>query len=340
VAGLLTTKGRPVPAIADTAVETPASASPQLLSPPPPPTTMSGTSHRRDHANSVPSYGLAAEQPQRSSGYPRRRSDGSASLGLGGSIRRKLREVKDVGGAYLSRSLSSRSSNGQSRKDECGASNSDLKLGMRRSISTRLSASSSAPRVGLSTLLSGGNIKRHGRSNSDVLWNRPSVAHSASELDVVYSPVFETSMSDLTVNGSQENSSQPVASSPKAITTTSDASSPQSAETTSSSTTDPLQLRPLSTIHEPEHVAEDVQSPSSSLSPAAALASDFIIPQLLLNGVPMLKVSAKKQKRYFFRLDADEGQIIWQSKKLRISKCPCIPRTMCVYHNRSLRSTH
>ncbi|KIP07397.1 hypothetical protein PHLGIDRAFT_89622 [Phlebiopsis gigantea 11061_1 CR5-6] len=32
----------------------------------------------------------------------------------------------------------------------------------------------------------------------------------------------------------------------------------------------------------------------------------------------MLKVSAKKQKRYFFRLDPDEGQIIWHSKKLRI----------------------
>ncbi|KAI0701985.1 PLC-like phosphodiesterase [Cytidiella melzeri] len=54
------------------------------------------------------------------------------------------------------------------------------------------------------------------------------------------------------------------------------------------------------------------------MTPSSAAANDFSIPSLVLNGVPMLKVSPKKQKRYFFRLDADEGQIIWQSKKLRI----------------------
>ncbi|KAF8555567.1 PLC-like phosphodiesterase [Imleria badia] len=32
----------------------------------------------------------------------------------------------------------------------------------------------------------------------------------------------------------------------------------------------------------------------------------------------MTKVSAKSQKSYLFRLDADQGQIIWESKKLRI----------------------
>ncbi|KAI0071890.1 PLC-like phosphodiesterase [Panus rudis PR-1116 ss-1] len=45
---------------------------------------------------------------------------------------------------------------------------------------------------------------------------------------------------------------------------------------------------------------------------------DFKIPPLLLQGVPMMKVSAKKQKRYIFRLDPDQGQIVWESKKLRI----------------------
>ncbi|RDX52458.1 1-phosphatidylinositol-4,5-bisphosphate phosphodiesterase 1 [Lentinus brumalis] len=48
-----------------------------------------------------------------------------------------------------------------------------------------------------------------------------------------------------------------------------------------------------------------------------ASSTDATIPQLLQQGVPMLKVSAKKQKRYIFRLDPDQGQIIWESKKLR-----------------------
>ncbi|KAI0786941.1 PLC-like phosphodiesterase [Abortiporus biennis] len=45
---------------------------------------------------------------------------------------------------------------------------------------------------------------------------------------------------------------------------------------------------------------------------------DFKVPPLLQTGVPMSKVSAKKQKRYIFRLDADQGHIVWESKKLRI----------------------
>ncbi|KAN0096938.1 hypothetical protein V8E55_001384 [Tylopilus felleus] len=42
------------------------------------------------------------------------------------------------------------------------------------------------------------------------------------------------------------------------------------------------------------------------------------VPALLQQGVPMTKVSAKTQKSYLFKLDADQGQIIWESKKLRI----------------------
>ncbi|KAI0634387.1 1-phosphatidylinositol-4,5-bisphosphate phosphodiesterase 1 [Trametes polyzona] len=49
----------------------------------------------------------------------------------------------------------------------------------------------------------------------------------------------------------------------------------------------------------------------------ASSSTDATVPPLLQAGVPMLKVSAKKQKRYIFRLDPDQGQIIWQSKKLR-----------------------
>ena len=45
------------------------------------------------------------------------------------------------------------------------------------------------------------------------------------------------------------------------------------------------------------------------------------VPTLLQQGVPMTKVSAKSQKSYIFKLDADQGQIIWESKRLRISTC-------------------
>ncbi|KAA1474582.1 1-phosphatidylinositol-4,5-bisphosphate phosphodiesterase 1 [Dentipellis sp. KUC8613] len=45
---------------------------------------------------------------------------------------------------------------------------------------------------------------------------------------------------------------------------------------------------------------------------------DFTVPQLLQQGTPMIKVSAKKQKRVVFRLDPDQGQIIWETKKHRI----------------------
>jgi phosphatidylinositol phospholipase C delta len=46
---------------------------------------------------------------------------------------------------------------------------------------------------------------------------------------------------------------------------------------------------------------------------------DVIVPDLLQKGTAMLKVSGKKQKNVVFRLDPDQGQIIWESKKHRIS---------------------
>ncbi|KAF9226969.1 PLC-like phosphodiesterase [Gyrodon lividus] len=49
-----------------------------------------------------------------------------------------------------------------------------------------------------------------------------------------------------------------------------------------------------------------------------ASMADVPVPSLLQQGVPMTKVSAKSQKSYIFKLDADQGQIIWESKKLRI----------------------
>ncbi len=69
-------------------------------------------------------------------------------------------------------------------------------------------------------------------------------------------------------------------------------------------------------------VVEQLPPPSEPISPVAQRSSsvDATVPPLLQVGVPMIKVSAKKQKRYIFRLDADQGQIIWQSKKMRVSE--------------------
>lgn len=53
--------------------------------------------------------------------------------------------------------------------------------------------------------------------------------------------------------------------------------------------------------------------------PIARKASMADVPLALQHGVPMTKVSPRSQKSYIFRLDADQGQIIWESKKLRIS---------------------
>ncbi|KAH9834796.1 PLC-like phosphodiesterase [Rhodofomes roseus] len=78
-------------------------------------------------------------------------------------------------------------------------------------------------------------------------------------------------------------------------------------------------MQPVATS-ERANASEDAEA-----SPVAQESSmlDVTVPQLLQQGVPMLKVSAKKQKRYVFKLDPDQGQIVWQSKKLRISKSFC-----------------
>jgi len=47
--------------------------------------------------------------------------------------------------------------------------------------------------------------------------------------------------------------------------------------------------------------------------------ADVIVPAVLQMGTPMIKVSNGKQKKVVFRLDPDQGQIIWESKKHRIS---------------------
>jgi hypothetical protein len=51
-----------------------------------------------------------------------------------------------------------------------------------------------------------------------------------------------------------------------------------------------------------------------------ASTADITVPDLLQRGTPMIKVSGRKQKNVIVRLDPDQGQIIWESKKHRISE--------------------
>lgn len=47
---------------------------------------------------------------------------------------------------------------------------------------------------------------------------------------------------------------------------------------------------------------------------------DVKVPLLLQQGTPVTKVSAKKRKMVTFKIDADEGYILWESKKSGISE--------------------
>ena len=60
-----------------------------------------------------------------------------------------------------------------------------------------------------------------------------------------------------------------------------------------------------------------VDTSVSSTSPASV--GDIRVPLLLQQGTPMTKVSLKRHKKFVFRLDADLGQIVWESKQLKIS---------------------
>ncbi|KAI0922841.1 hypothetical protein AcV5_009715 [Taiwanofungus camphoratus] len=198
---------------------------------------------------------------------PTRRSTDSGSLGIRGSIRRKLREVKDVStNIARSRSRSAKRSASTAPNPSAPAVDFDLR------------ASTSSP-AALSSDSTGAETRtRHKRSQSEVLPTSPwaSQAHSSG------SPVFS-----FTVEEHRE---------PEPLTLSSD----------------PTLVSSTSESHHPEE--------SRSTSPAARDSSmlDVTVPQLLQQGVPMLKVSAKRQKRCIFRLDPDQGQIVWESKKLRI----------------------
>lgn len=66
---------------------------------------------------------------------------------------------------------------------------------------------------------------------------------------------------------------------------------------------------------------------------------DVRVPALLQNGTPMLKISAKKAKTLTFRLDADLGQIQWESRKTGIGEhFPLLARSCIHFNYLNLRS--
>jgi len=75
---------------------------------------------------------------------------------------------------------------------------------------------------------------------------------------------------------------------------------------------------PLSSVS--EGLTADHISPALAIpEPSSPAIGNIRVPQLLQQGTPMTKVSAKKHKKFVFRLDADLGQIVWESKKHKIS---------------------
>lgn len=83
-----------------------------------------------------------------------------------------------------------------------------------------------------------------------------------------------------------------------------------------------LDTERLSAVSEaPSASSMPVQEEQSSTrdSTSETGMGDVTVPRLLQQGTPMTKVSAKERKRAVFRLDPDIGQIIWESKKHRIS---------------------
>lgn len=71
----------------------------------------------------------------------------------------------------------------------------------------------------------------------------------------------------------------------------------------------------------------DVHNAIPPLSPGEQATNpthpDTTVPQLLQGGVLMLKISEKRQKKVVFKVDPDQGQILYESKKNGVGKSVC-----------------
>ena len=92
-----------------------------------------------------------------------------------------------------------------------------------------------------------------------------------------------------------------------------------------------MSLPPLSPVPD-----DDIAIPVAHGVPMA----DVTVPAVLQRGTPMIKVSGKKQKNVVFRLDPDRGQIIWESKKHRISTSSLLDTSTIILIYSFALSTH
>ena len=107
---------------------------------------------------------------------------------------------------------------------------------------------------------------------------------------------------------------------------------PSTGITTQTLTSPPESIIPLSALDVPL-ASFPAPSPLMSLPSLSSVAgedddmavahsasmADVTVPAVLQMGTPMIKVSGGKQKKVVFRLDPDQGQIIWESNRHRIS---------------------
>ncbi|KAJ4495571.1 hypothetical protein C8R41DRAFT_274116 [Lentinula lateritia] len=98
-------------------------------------------------------------------------------------------------------------------------------------------------------------------------------------------------------------------------------------ESLSETETQPTEIAFISPVQSPsphaaaidQFIPEDqILSPIIPFSDSILTESliDFVVPQFLQQGTPLLKISKKRHKpiQFVFRLDADQGRIIWESK--------------------------
>ena len=308
-AALVTTRGEPVPAIAETLFK--------LESQSPAPLTSTADSSTRY----ISTDGIQSLDSQlQATTLTRRRSESSAtsSISLSG-IRRGFVKVKDVSVTVVRR--------GSFKRQKSSASAGEKSIGDPPSINEAGSASSAAPSSSSSprppslppTFSSSSSSestkgkKPHRRSFSDVSWIRPKFWSNTTSEPTIPTIREERERPALSINADTAVSPIQEHFSPF--------HSPSEPSIVSRTTSAPTTLVITSTNTAATMNAITTSSTTTKDEKGDKM-EDLKVPGLLQFGVPMLKVSARKQKTYTFKLDPDQGRIVWESKLLRISESP------------------
>ncbi|KAH9474534.1 1-phosphatidylinositol 4,5-bisphosphate phosphodiesterase 1 [Psilocybe cubensis] len=125
-----------------------------------------------------------------------------------------------------------------------------------------------------------------------------------------------------TVSESEKKFKKPLSRSLTDVTTVESPISPRARSTPRSKSkrfSAQPRLQTLPSLSEGTSV-DHVTSPASAeaVEPTSPIIGNVRVPQLLQLGTPMTKVSLKRHQKFVFRLDADLGQIVWESKKHKI----------------------